>query len=333
MKLSELLSRKTIWVAFFISLLAFGYITAAEYRIGPEDMLELSFWQDQQLNATVRVSLEGKITLDIIGQIEAAGKTTEELQNDIVRNISRLNKNISQVVVRVVTFNYNHIFISGEVETPGKKTFEEIPGLWTIINESGGITEFADLSRVAIIRGGDQAGQVEIVNVREAIASGNLRNLPKIRRQDTIEIPRRLYGLTSSEITQPVEKKNVIYVVGAVNTPGPVEFEENIDFLEILALAGGPTPDANLKKARVLTKDGQYAQSYQVNLEEYVETGRPARYILKNEDTFVIPQKSGGFFSGGVTTWVALIGGLTSAVVLYELLKPAETTTDTAPGT
>ena len=76
MKLSELLLRKTIWVAFFVSLLAFGNITAAEYIIGPEDVLEISFWQDQQLNTTVRVSLEGKITLDIIGQIEAGGKTT-----------------------------------------------------------------------------------------------------------------------------------------------------------------------------------------------------------------------------------------------------------------
>ena len=179
MKLSELLLRKTIWVAFFVSLLAFGNITAAEYIIGPEDVLEISFWQDQQLNTTVRVSLEGKITLDIIGQIEAGGKTTEELQNDIVRNISRLNKNISQAVVRVTVFNYNHVFISGEVETPGKIAFEEIPNLWTIINESGGLTEFADLSRVAIIRGGDRAGQVEIVNVRDAIANGNLRDLPK----------------------------------------------------------------------------------------------------------------------------------------------------------
>ncbi|MDD3731451.1 MAG: polysaccharide biosynthesis/export family protein [candidate division Zixibacteria bacterium] len=325
MKSNQYLSGKTIGLGLFIFLCGLISPFASEYKIGAEDVLEVIFWQDPQLNTTVRVSLDGKITLDIIGRIDAAGKTTEELQNDIVRNISRLNKNISQAVVRVTAFNYNHVFITGEVETPGKKTFEEIPDLWTIINESGGITEFADLSRVAIIRGGEQAGQVEIVNIRNAIATGNLKDLPKIRRQDTIEIPRRLYGLTSSELTQPVEKKNVIYVVGAVNQPGPVEFEENVDFMEILALAGGPTPEANLKKARILTKDGPYAQSYQINLEKYTETGRPARYILKNEDTFVIPQKSTSFFSGGITTWVALIGGVTSAVLLYELIKPDET--------
>jgi len=332
MKINKHLSWKTIRITLLISLILVFSALAEGYKIGPEDVLEINFWQDPQLNAIVRVSIDGKITLDIIGQIQAAGKTTEELQNDIVRSMSRLNKNISQAVVRVTTYNYNYVYIIGEIQTSGKRTFEVIPDLWSIINESGGVTEFADLSRVTIIRGGDQAGQVEVVNVSEAVASGRQNSLPKIRRQDTIEIPRRLFGLTASDIGRNVEKKNVIYVIGAVNQPGPVEYEENIDFMEVLALAGGPTPEANLKKVKILTKDGSYVQSYQVNLEKYTETGRPARYILKNEDTFIIPQRSSGFFSGGVTTWVALIGGITSAVILYELLKPEETITDPATG-
>ncbi|MFZ5981854.1 MAG: polysaccharide biosynthesis/export family protein [Candidatus Zixiibacteriota bacterium] len=332
MKNNQLLSWKTIRISLLISLIIVVSALAQGYKIGPEDVLEINFWQDPQLNTTVRVSLDGMITLDIIGQIQAEGKTTEELQTDIVRNMSRLNKNISQAVVRVTTYNYNYVYIIGEIQTSGKRTFEEIPDLWSIINESGGVTEFADLSRVTVIRGGDQAGQVEVVNVSEAIASGRLSSLPKIRRQDTIEIPRRLFGLTAGDISRNIEKKNVIYVVGAVNQPGPVEYEENIDFMEVLALAGGPTPEANLKKVKILTKDGNYAQSYQVNLEKYTETGRPARYILKNEDTFVIPERRQSFFSGGVTTWVTLIGGITSAVVLYELIKPEETTETAVAG-
>ena len=332
MKINRLLSWKTIRITLLVFLVIVFSALAQGYKIGPEDVLEINFWQDTQLNATVRVSLDGMITLDIIGQIEAAGKTTEELQNDIVRNMSRLNKNISQAVVRVTTYNYNYVYVIGEIQTSGKRTFEEIPDLWSIINESGGVTEFADLSRVTIVRGGENAGQVEVVNVSEAIATGRLSSLPKVRRQDTIEIPRRLFGLPAGDISRNIEKKNVIYVVGAVNQPGPVEYEENIDFMEVLALAGGPTPEANLKKVKILTKDGDYAQSYQVNLEKYAETGRPARYILKNEDTFVIPERRQGFFSGGVTTWVTIISGITSAVVLYELIKPEDDNNNTAFG-
>lgn len=163
-----------------------SWCSAGEYKIGPEDVLEINFWQDPNLNSVVRV---GKTSLDIVGQIEAAGKTTSQLQTDIVRQISRLNKKISQAVVRVVEYNDQYVFVSGQVNDPGKKTFEEIPDLWTIINEVGGITEIRDLSRVTIIRGGEKAGQVEVVNVAEAITGGNLNKLPKIGRQDTIEIP------------------------------------------------------------------------------------------------------------------------------------------------
>lgn len=257
-----------------------SWCSAVEYKIGPEDVLEINFWQDPNLNSVVRV---GKISLDIVGQIEAAGKTTSQLQTDIVRQISRLNKRISQAVVRVVEYNDRYVFVSGQVNNPSKKTFEEIPDLWTIINEAGGITEIRDLSRVTIIRGGEKAGQVEVVNVAEAIAGGNLNKLPKIGRQDTIEIPRTPAGLPSGELARQIERKNLFYVVEAVNNPGPIQFEENTDILEALTLAGGHTEDADLKKVRIITKDGYYGQTLQFNLKRYSETGTLPRYIMGRE--------------------------------------------------
>src|SRR5574340_479189 len=92
-----------------------AWSTPKDYRIGQGDVLTISFWQDEKLNSTVRVGQDGRITLDIIGQIDAAGQTTEELQNEIVRLMSRLNKNISQTVVRVSEYNYNYVFITGQV--------------------------------------------------------------------------------------------------------------------------------------------------------------------------------------------------------------------------
>jgi len=225
----------------------------------------------------------GKISLDIVGQIEAAGKTISQLQTDIVRQISRLNKRISQVVVRVVEYNDQYVFVSGQVNDPGKKTFEEIPDLWTIINEAGGITEIGDLSRVTITRGGEKAGQVEVINVAEAIAGGNLDKLPKIGRQNTIEIPLTLAGLPSGELARQIERKNLFYVVGAVNNPGPIQFEENTDILEALVLAGSHTENADLKKVKIITKDGYYGQTLQFNLKRYSETGTLPRYIMGRE--------------------------------------------------
>ena len=308
-------------IALVIALIILSLsVTASgqDYVIGQGDMLDIRFWQDQTLNTTVKVGQDGKISLDIIGQIEAAGKTTEQLQNDIVREISRLNKNISQATVRVTEYNYNFVFVIGQVNQPGKKTFEKIPDLWTIINEAGGISQTGDLSRVTIVRGGDEAGKVEVVNVADAISTGQLDRLPKIRREDTIEIGRAPGQVQAGDIGAQVQKKNLIYVIGAVGRPGPVAFEENVDIMEALALAGGPTDAADMKHAHLVLKDGNYAQTVQFDLNKYVKEGRPARYILKKEDLVIVPANRPGFFDTRIGQIATLMTTLSTAYLIYD---------------
>jgi polysaccharide export outer membrane protein len=293
-----------------------------EYIVGPDDVLSVSFWQEPELNATVRVSEDGNIAVDIIGKVQAAGKTTTQLQDEIGRRMSRLTKNVSQAVVRVVEYNYNHVFVIGQVLQPGKKTFESIPDLWTILNEAGGFTDLADLSRVTIIRGGEQAGKVEVVNVTKAIQEGKLDQLPRIRREDTIEIPRAPVAVPSSHLSQTSERRGVVYVLGAVNDPGPKGYEEGLDFLDALALANGPLESADLEKARLIIKDGNYAQTITVNLDKYARTGRPARYILQREDTFIIPARRRASFLGvGLPAVAGVLGAVTSIILVWDRLS------------
>jgi polysaccharide export outer membrane protein len=316
------------WLACLGLLTCFWVVpvqAATEYVIGPEDVLDITFWQETTLNVQVRVGLDGKITIDIIGQIQAAGKTTEELQRDIVRDMSRLNRTISQAAVRVTQYNYNHVFVVGQVNTPGKKTFEEIPDLWTLINESGGVAPQGDLSRVTILRGGEDAGKIEVVNVSQAIATGNLDKLPKIRRQDTIEIPRTAGTVLAADLGSSTERRNQIYVIGAVNTPGPITYQENIDITEALALANGPTAEANLKKIQLVIKDGYYSQTVSFDLNKHSQTGKPARYIMQKEDMLIIPARRPGFLGEGIGGVAAAVGVITTAVLLWDQLRGTRT--------
>lgn len=317
-----LLRNASLLVLAAISLLSISGF-AKEYQIGAEDVLDISFWQNPSLNAQVRVSQDGKITLGMIGQIDAAGRTTSELQDEIVRQMSRLDRSISQAVVRVFQFNYNYVFVNGQVRTPGKRAFEEIPDIWTIINEAGGITETGDLSRVTVVRGGTaNTGRVETFNVGRALAEGRVDRLPKLNRGDAIDVPALPGNVTGAPLTQEVEQKNLVYVLGAVNRPGAVAFQENADFTDLLALAGGPTANADLKHIKILTKDNYYSQSYQFNLEKYSKTGRPARYVVRKEDTYIVPERQGGFFGTGlnVGTVAAAVGVITSVYLLYDRL-------------
>ncbi len=288
-----------------------------QYRIGPTDVLEIRFWQDPNLNAEVRVALDGTITLDIIGQVHVGGKTTEEAQSDIVRRMSSLNRNISQVVVRVTAYNYQFVYVTGQVGTPGKYSFETIPDLWSIINEAGGPGPSADLTQVTIIRGGgSDAGKVEVVNVAQAIASGDLSTLPELQRQDRIEVPQTILGLPTRELGRTTEQRNIIYVMGSVNTPGPIQFEEDLDILEAIALAGGPTATADIKKTKVITKDSYYGQSLHFNLEKYTTSGFPNRYIMRKEDAIYIPERGPSF----LTTTLPIVGGVAGLVTTFILV-------------
>lgn len=317
----------TRMILIIVMLLLLGGVsaTSAEYKIGPEDVLQIRFWQDPTLNSSVRVSLDGKIVLDIIGEIEAAGHTVQDLQIDIVNRMSRLNRRVSQVVVQVTEFNYQHVFVYGQVNSPGKKTFEEIPDLLAILNEAGWITATGDLSRIAIIRGGERAGQVDVVDVSGAMANGTVDQLPKLSRTDAIDIPSTPVGIPPPDLGRLTTRKNIIYVLGAVNTPGPIRFEENLDLMEAIALAGGHTSDADLYRTKVVRKDGYYGQTIQIDLERYAATGTPARHIMQKEDVCIVPFRKQGFMTRNLGTIVTILGAATSAVLLYENLKPEPT--------
>lgn len=291
------------------------------YIIGPEDMVEIRFWQDNNLDATVRVTQDGNISLDIIGEIKAVGQTTSQLEREIIRQMSRYNNAISQAVVRVTEYNSQKVFLSGQILAPGKYTFEVIPDLWTIINEAGGVTELGDLGRVLIIRGGENAGEVEVVNVSAMAVAGRLNELPEIRSGDTIEIPRSAAGLSSSTLSQSHDLRNLFYVIGEVNEPGAIKLEKNIDILDALALAGGPTSEANLSKARIITKAGLGTQIKRINLKKYTNEAVAGRIFIRPEDVIILPQKSGGLLGLSATEWVAIVGGISTFLLMADALN------------
>ena len=257
--------------------------------------------------------------------MQAAGLTTSELESKIVKQMSRYNKAISQSVVRVTSYGYQKVYITGQILHPGKYTFEEIPDLWTIINEAGGITETGDLTRVMIIRGGDLAGEVSVINVAEMVASGRMNSLPKIRAGDTIEISRSPAGLPARTLSDQPQAKNIFYVMGAVNTPGALTLESNTDVLDALALAGGPAENADIKEVTVVSKDGANTQMVKINLEKYITTGITGRYMVRPEDNIIVASKGGGFLGiNSATDVVAILGAISTSILLYDALTTSD---------
>jgi polysaccharide export outer membrane protein len=308
----------------FLTLLLLGLTAMAsaaeEYIIGPEDVIKISFWQAPELDQEATVRQDGKITVAIIGEITAAGLTCRELASQIENNISLYNKKISQATVTVTGFNSQKIFVSGQVITPGKKTFEVIPDLWTVVKEAGGATETGDLTRVTVIRSKESGGEVITVNVLEAISTGNLDGLPKLRSGDTVEVPKMAGGAPGRQLaTEYAGGKNLIYVIGEVRTPGAQSFDPGTDLLDALGSAGGMTESADPGRIQIISKTGIGTSVTKVNLNKYQREGQARRVVIKQEDTIIVGAKKHSILSWTqLRDFAAVAGTVVSFIYLIQ---------------
>ena len=133
----------------------------SEYRIGVEDLLEITVWKEPQLSTSAPVRPDGKVTVPVAGEVQAAGHTAKELEVELA---SRFSKRIAspEVTVVVKEINASRVFILGEVAKPGAYPMR---GALTVVQAlalAGGLTEFADAGDIVIVRRDDAGGQQKL---------------------------------------------------------------------------------------------------------------------------------------------------------------------------
>jgi polysaccharide export outer membrane protein len=123
----------------------------SEFRLGPDDVIEVSVYQDKTLDRTVPVRPDGKISLPLIGEMPASGKTATELQKEIAL---RLKQFVADPTVTVVVKEVNSpkISVLGEVKSPGMYKIKDRATLLDAIALAGGLTEYAKRNKIVVIR-------------------------------------------------------------------------------------------------------------------------------------------------------------------------------------
>jgi polysaccharide export outer membrane protein len=132
-----------------------------EYRIGVEDLLEITVWKEPQLSTTAPVRPDGKVTVPVAGEIQAAGHTAKELEASLAKKLSERIAS-PEVTVVVKEVNASRVFILGEVAKPGAYPMR---GAMTVVQAlalAGGLTEFADRNDIVILRRGDAGAQQKL---------------------------------------------------------------------------------------------------------------------------------------------------------------------------
>ncbi len=161
-----------------------------DYQIGAEDVLEISVWRNADLSKVVTVRPDGKISLPLIGDLQAAGLTPTQLKEEIVTRLKTYQES-AVVSVIVQTVNSYRIFIVGEVRTPGTYILKNSTTVLQAISLAGGFTQFASKNKIVLVRKkGD--GADERINVRfDDLVYGDekLEKNLTLKAGDTIFVP------------------------------------------------------------------------------------------------------------------------------------------------
>ncbi len=121
-----------------------------KYVIGPEDVLDIFVWKEESLTKTVPVRIDGKISLPLLDDIQAAGLTPLQLKEEITKKLTGFVENPT-VTVTVKEANSYRVFISGEVKQPGIIHIRSEITLVKLIIMAGGFTEWANKRNILII--------------------------------------------------------------------------------------------------------------------------------------------------------------------------------------
>jgi polysaccharide export outer membrane protein len=159
-----------------------------EYVLGPEDTLEISVWKDETLTKQVVVRPDGKISFPLIGEVQAAGRTANDLRQELVKKISEY---MPDPVVTVIMLGINSykIHIIGKVNKPGTYTLGRIVNVMQALSMAGGFSPFADLNDIGILRE-DNGKQVRIKFNYENVAKGkHLEQNINLKSGDVIVVP------------------------------------------------------------------------------------------------------------------------------------------------
>ena len=165
-------------------------ISVAEpnYLLGPEDVLKVAVWKDEHLTQETVVRPDGMITFPLIGDVAAAGRTAEDVRNEIAKRLSRFlpNPNVTATVLKVLSYR---IYVLGRVNKPGEYLVGHHTDVLQALTMAGGLTPYASENDIKIMRrnGGEQ--QVFHFRYGDMQKEKDLKQNILLQRGDVVMVP------------------------------------------------------------------------------------------------------------------------------------------------
>lgn len=250
--------------------------TSEDYRLGPEDVIEVRVFELDQLNRKVRVSGDGRVELPLVGSLQVAGMTNEEVAAAVADKLRNRYVQNPQVSIFILEFNSRKVSLLGAVQSPSTYPLTGQRRLLQVLAEAGSLSPDAGTTLYVFRQTQDGRSARLTVPLNELLLQGD-------PRWNIVLVP-------GDVVSVPPEQAIAVSVLGAVNAPGvhklPVGDEATL--LKAIALAGGLNERASKKGIQVKRRDSDGQETIiKVNLGD-VLSGKKPDVVLVEGDVVVV---------------------------------------------
>lgn len=193
--MSFLTSRLSLLAGAFMSLMLLlpsmvsaQAVSGLEYRIGPEDVLHISVWKEEDLDRKVLVRPDGGVSFPLAGDIQVSGRTPLEVQDEIRSRLQRYVPD-AEVTVSVDKISGYTVFVLGEVEAPGQFTLGRYVDVVQALTLAGGFTPYASNRNIQVLRRQDGREVTYEFDFRDVSRGRNLQQNIILQSGDVVLVP------------------------------------------------------------------------------------------------------------------------------------------------
>lgn len=267
-----------------------------DYKVGPEDLLVIEVYGQEELKREVRVNGQGQISMPLVGVVKVEGLTTKEVEHRLMDLYGSQYLRNPQVTVEVKEFFHQRVAVTGAVTKPG---FYEIIGprsLLEVLALAGGIAnergraESGDVIHVIRRQNGAEAARLTKAASAQSFSPKSKTTVINLRRLVSGKAPDLNVTVQGGDVVH-VPYAGSAYVLGGVKKPGSVAVKRNLTVSQAVAMAGGIDPLFGTYRITVMRFDEQGRPvSIETNLKNIAARKDPD---LPVEDNDVIMVKIG----------------------------------------
>lgn len=162
--------------------------TAPDYVVGAGDVLGIVFWRQQDMSTEVVVRPDGRISVPLLNEIDAAGLTPEQLRQRLTTEGQRFVQDPNVTVV-VKQINSRKVYITGQVARPGPYPLTSSMNVLQLLSMAGGLLEYADGKNILVLRTVNGRPTQFTFNYKDMISRKNLKQNIDLKPDDTVIVP------------------------------------------------------------------------------------------------------------------------------------------------